>query len=172
MVIGDEFYVRFNNGEGMRRVYNADDINNEDEWCAQCGTPIALGSGEYYCCDVSDCGAVLCEYCGGGMTCNYYCPRHRGAFMDTKDPSYVYPYAFGNRNQFAFGVEIESDMSEEFVENVTNSDVIAGWDKDAHHPLLAVASPVPGHRRKCNWRHVLGVPPFFHALGVSRHNQE
>nr|DAI15414.1 MAG TPA: hypothetical protein [Caudoviricetes sp.] len=35
------------------------------------------------------------------------------------------------------------------------------------HPLPAVALPVPGRRRKCDWRHVLGVPP--HALGVSRH---
>ena len=43
----------------------------------------------------------------------------------------VYPYAFGS--QFAFGVEIEleSEPSDPFVENVTDSDIIAGWDKDA-----------------------------------------
>lgn len=44
---------------------------------------------------------VATRYCGGSMTCNYYCPRHRGAdaFMDAKEPAYVYPYAFvgGNR---------------------------------------------------------------------------
>ena len=135
VVIGDEFYVRSNNGDGMRRVYNADDFGDEDEWCAQCGTPIDTDSGEYYCCDVHDCDAVLCDYCGGGMTCNYYCPRHRGAeaFMDAKDPSYIYPYAFGNGDQFTFGIEIEleSGLSGDFMENVTNSDIIAGWDKDA-----------------------------------------
>jgi hypothetical protein len=53
--------------------------------------------------------------------------------MDAKEPSYAYPYAHRHDGQFAFGVEIEieSDMSEEFAENVANSDVIAGWDKDA-----------------------------------------
>lgn len=49
-------------------------------------------------------------------------------------PEYTYPYAFvnGNGNQFTFGVEIEleSSLSEEFVENVTGSNIIAGWDKD------------------------------------------
>lgn len=135
VAIGREFHVRFNNGDGMRRVYNVDDFDNEDEWCAQCGTPIDPDGGEYYCCDVYDCDAVLCEYCGGGMTCNHYCPRHRGAeaFSDTQEPSYTYPYAFGNGNQFTFGVEIEleSKLSDDFVENVTGSDIIAGWDKDA-----------------------------------------
>ena len=33
--------------------------------------------------------------------------------------------------------------------------------KDAHYPLLAGASPVPGRRRMMHGRHVLGVPPFF-----------
>ena len=135
VAIGDEFYVRFNNGGGMRRVYNVDDFDDEDEWCAQCGTPIDTDGGEYYCCDVFGCDAVLCENCWGGMTCDCYCPRHRGAeaFMDAKEPSYAYPYAHRHDGQFAFGVEIEieSDMSEEFAENVANSDVIAGWDKDA-----------------------------------------
>lgn len=135
VVIGNEFYVRFNDGDGMRRVYNAGDFDDEDEWCAQCGTPIDPDSGEYYCCDISGCDAVLCENCGGGMTCDYYCPRHRGAeaFMDAREPSYVYPYAFAGANQFTFGVEIEieSGLSDDFAENVANSDIIAGWDKDA-----------------------------------------
>lgn len=135
VVISREFYVRFNNGDGMRRVYSAADFENEDEWCAQCGTPIDPDGGEYYCCDAFDCDAVLCEYCGGSMTCNYYCPRHRGAetFMDAKEPSYTYPYAIGNGNQFTFGVEIEieSELSDHFAENVTGSDIIAGWNKDA-----------------------------------------
>lgn len=135
VAIGDEFYVRFNNGDGMRRVYNVDGFGDEDEWCAQCGTPIDLDSGKYYSCDVYDCYAVLCEHCGGSQAYGYYCPRHRGAeaFMDTVEPSYVYPYAFRNGNQFTFGVEIEleSELSDDFVENVTDSDIIAGWNKDA-----------------------------------------
>lgn len=134
VAISREFYARSNNGEWMRRVYNVDDFNNEDEWCAQCGTPTDPDGGEYYCCDAFGCDAVLCEYCAGSMTGDYYCPRHRGAeqFMDAKEPSYVYPYAFGNDKQFTFGVEIEleSELSDDFVENVTGSDIIAGWDKD------------------------------------------
>lgn len=104
VAIGREFYVRFNNGDGMRRVYNMCDFDNEDEWCAQCGTPIDPDGGEYYCCDAFGCDAVLCEYCGGSMTCNYYCPRHRGAeaFADAQEPAYVYPYAFGNGNRFTY----------------------------------------------------------------------
>lgn len=135
VVIGSELYVRFCDGDGMRRVYNVGDFDDEDEWCAQCGTPINPDSGEYYSCDVYDCDAVLCEYCGGSMTGDYYCPRHRGAeaFMNAKEPSYIYPYAFGNGNQFTFGVEIEleSELSDDFAENVADSDIIAGWDKDA-----------------------------------------
>jgi hypothetical protein len=135
VAFGSEFYVRFGDGGGMRRVYNVGDLDDEDEWCAQCGTPIDPDSGEYYSCDAYGCDAVLCDYCGGSMTCDYYCPRHRGAeaFLDIKEPSYVYPYAFGNGDQFTFGVEIEleSELSDDFVENVTNSDVIAGWGKDA-----------------------------------------
>lgn len=134
VAIGSELYVRFDNGDGMRRVYNVGDFDDEDEWCAQCGTPIDPDGDEYYCCDVFGCDAVLCENCGGSQAYDYYCPRHRGteAFMDTKEPSYVYPYAFGNGNQFAFGVEIEleSELSADFAEDVANSDVIAGWDKD------------------------------------------
>lgn len=135
VAFGDEFYVRFSNGDGMRRVHNVDDFDDEGEWCAQCGTPIDSNSSEYYCCDVFGCDAVLCENCGGGQVYGYYCPRHRGAeaFMDTKDPSYVYPYAFVGGNRFTFGVEIEieSELSDDFVENVANSDIIAGWDEDA-----------------------------------------
>lgn len=134
VIIGSEFYVRFINGDGMRRVHNVDDFDDEDEWCAQCGTPIDPDGGEYYCCDAFNCDAVLCEHCGNSQAYGYYCPRHRGAetFMNTKEPSYVYPYAFGNGNQFTFGVEIEleSELSDDFMENVANSDIIAGWNKD------------------------------------------
>jgi hypothetical protein len=136
VAVGNELYVRFNNGDEMRRVYNTGDFDNEEEWCSQCGTPIDPDDGDYYSCDVYDCCAVLCDYCGGSLTCDgYYCPQHRGAeaFMDSKEPSYVYPYAFGDGDQFTFGVEIEleSELSDDFVENVTDSSVIAGWDKDA-----------------------------------------
>lgn len=48
-----------------------------------------------------------------------------GAFEDGKEPSY--PYAFGDGSQFTFEIE----LSDDFVENVTDSAVIAGWDKDA-----------------------------------------
>lgn len=134
VAIGDEFYVRFNNGGGMRRIYNADDFDDEDEWCAQCGTPIDPDSSEYYSCNVYDCDAVLCDYCVGSMTCDYYCPRHRGneLLTDSMEPEYTYPYTFVGGNRFTFGVEIEieSDLSDDFAENVTNSDVIAGWNKD------------------------------------------
>lgn len=136
VAIGSELYVSFSDGDEMRRVNNVGDFDNEDEWCAQCGTPIDPGGGEYYCCDVFDCDAVLCDDCGGSMTCgSCYCPRHRGSetFMNDKEAEYIYPYAFGDGNQFTFGVEIEleSDLNEGFVENVTDSDIIAGWDKDA-----------------------------------------
>lgn len=137
VAFGDEFYVRFRDGEGMRRVYNVDDFNDEGEWCAQCGTPINQDGGEYYCCDAFGCDAVLCENCGGSMTLvgNYYCPAHRGneLLTDSMEPEYTYPYAFVGGNQFTFGVEIEleSELSDDFAENVTNSDIIAGWDKDA-----------------------------------------
>ena len=98
--------------------------------------PIDTDNGDYYSCDVWDCEAVLCDDCGCDLTCDgYYCPQHRGSetLMDSKESEYVYPYAFGDGDQFTFGVEIEleSSLSEEFVENVTNSDIIAGWDKDA-----------------------------------------
>lgn len=135
VAIGTEFYVRFNDGDSMRRVYNMCDYDHEDEWCAQCGTPIDPDGGGYYSCDVFGCDAVLCENCGGGVTCNYYCPRHcgNGLLTDNKEPEYTYPYTFGGGRQFTFGVEIEieSELSDDFVENVTSSDVIAGWNYDA-----------------------------------------
>lgn len=45
VAIGSEFYVRFRDGEGMRRIYNVGDFDDEDEWCAQCGTPIDPDGG-------------------------------------------------------------------------------------------------------------------------------
>lgn len=65
-------------------------FNNEDEWCAQCGTPIDPDSGDHYSCDVFDCDAVLCDDCGSSLTCDgYYCPQHRRAkaFTDSKEPT-------------------------------------------------------------------------------------
>lgn len=132
VAIGDEFYVRSQDGN-MRRVDSASEFECESEWCSYCGTPIDADSSEYYSCDVFDCDAVLCENCGGcGNGC--YCPRHRSneMFSDGKDCEYAYPYAHGHDGQFTFGVEIEleSELDADFVENVTNSDIIAGWDKD------------------------------------------
>ena len=132
VAIGDDFYVRLQDGN-MRRVDSAADFEDESEWCAQCGTPIDTDSSEYYSCDVFECDAVLCENCGGYGN-NYYCPRHRinAMFSEGKDCEYTYPYERGHDGQFAFGVEIEieSELDADFVENVTNSDLIAGWDKD------------------------------------------
>lgn len=134
VAIGREFYVRFGNGDEMRRVYDVGDFDNEDEWCAQCGTPIDQDGSEYYSCDVYGCDAVLCGSCGD-IRGDYYCPRHRGnePLTDSMAPEYTYPYASRGGHQFTFGVEIEieSELSDDFVENVTNSDIIAGWDKDA-----------------------------------------
>lgn len=135
VAIGDEFYVRFDNGDGMRRVCYAGDFDNEGEWCAQCGTPIDMDGDGYYSCDVFDCDAVLCDNCGGSLDCDgYYCPQHRGSetLIGGKEAEYTYPYAFGDGNQFTYGVEIEleSDLPADFVEDVTGSDVIAGWGKD------------------------------------------
>lgn len=131
--IGDKFYVLFENGE-MRHVDHVGDFDDEGEWCAQCGTPIDPYENEYYCCDVFDCDAVLCENCGGNMTGDYYCPRHSGynILRDFKEPKYVYPYAFGDGNQFTYGVEIEieSELSADFANGVTRSGLIAGWDND------------------------------------------
>ena len=134
VAIGGEFYVRFSDGDEMRRVHNVGDFENEDEWCAQCGTPIDQDNGDYYSCEAYMCDAVLCGDCGDVRDDNY-CPRHRGneLLTDSMAPEYTYPYAFVGGHQFTFGVEIEieSELSDDFVENVTGSDIIAGWDKDA-----------------------------------------
>lgn len=134
VAIGDEFYVRFDNGE-MRHVHNLADFDNEDEWCAQCGTPIDLDSSEYYSCDVDECDAVLCESCGNSQECDgYYCPRHigNGTLLGCKECECVYPYAFVTADQFTFGVEIEleSELSEDFADTVAVSELIAGYDHD------------------------------------------
>lgn len=132
-VAGEDFYVRLNNGK-MRYVDSADDFDDEAAWCAQCGVPVDVDSGDYYICDADDCDAVPCKYCGGDMLGDYYCPRHRGydVLKYVKEPEYVYPYAFGDGDQFTFGVEIEieSELSEEFAEGVKESDLVAGWDSD------------------------------------------
>lgn len=132
VAIGDEFYVR-QDGDGMRRVYSAADFDDEEEWCAQCGAPIDTDGGESYSCDVYGCDAVTCGNCWDIR--GNYCPRHRRneLLTDSKEPEYTYPYAFGGDNRFTFGVEIEieSELSDDFVEKVTSSDIIAGWNKDA-----------------------------------------
>lgn len=177
VAIGDEFYVRFGNGDGMRRVCDARDFEDEDYWCAQCGTPIDTDSGEYYSCGVYDCCAILCEHCGGSLTCDgYYCPRHRGAeaFMDSKEPSYIYPYAFGDGNQFTFGVEIEleSDLSDDFVESVADSEVIAGWDKDAslEHNGVELQSNILDMSKLPDLKRIVeGIPEYGENAGGHIH---
>lgn len=132
VAIGDEFYVRLQNGE-MRRVDSAADFEDESEWCSYCGTPIDAESCEYYSCDVFDCDAVLCGDCGGCGN-NYYCPRHggNGTLLECKECEYVYPYAFITGDQFTFGVEVEleSEVSEDFADTVAVSELIAGYDHD------------------------------------------
>ena len=136
VAIGDEFYVR-QDGDGMRRVYNVGDYDDQCEWCAQCGTPIDPDGCDYYDCDASDCNAVLCESCRlDGLACGgCYCPRHRvhGLLAAGKGDEYTYPYTHRHDTQFTFGVEIEieSELSDEFVKNVVDSDIVAGWGKDA-----------------------------------------
>lgn len=133
VAIGSDFYVRFRNGE-LRHVDTATDFDYESEWCAQCGTPIDSAGCDHYSRDNYSCDAVLCEYCGGSGNA-YYCPRHRvnEMFATGKDDEYTYPYTFVGGSRFTFGVEIEleSKLSDDFVENVIDSDIIAGWDKDA-----------------------------------------
>lgn len=177
VAIGSELYVRFGDGGGMRRVHNVGDFDNEDEWCAQCGTPIDTDGDEYYCCDAFDCDAVLCDDCGGIMTCDgYYCPRHRGSgtLMDGKEAEYIYPYAFGDGNQFTFGVEIEieSDMSEEFAENVTDSDIIAGWNKDSslEHNGVELQSNILDMSKLPALKHIIeGIPEYGENAGGHIH---
>ena len=128
VAIGNELYIRQDENT-MRRIYNISDFDDETAWCAQCGTPLDPDESDYHTCDVYDCDAILCENCGD------YCPRHRGnkLLTDRKTPEYTYPYARKRGHQFTFGVEIEieSTLSDDFVENVTKSPIIAGWDKDA-----------------------------------------
>ena len=133
VAMGDDFYVRFPNGE-MRYVEYDSEFDDETAWCAQCGTPIDSAGSEYYCCDYDYCDAVLCEDCGGSGN-GYYCPSHRvcGMLSTAKEPEYTYPYDRGHGGQFTFGVEIEieSELDDDFVEKVENSDLIAGWSQDA-----------------------------------------
>lgn len=113
VAIGGEFYVRFDNGE-MRHVRNLADFDDEDEWCAQCGTPIDSDSSEYYSCDVYECDAVLCENCGDSQACDgYYCPRHLGnwTLLECKEDGYIYPYACDSRNMVDAWVESGYDGS-------------------------------------------------------------
>ena len=132
VAIGDEFYIRTNDGE-MRRVYDDTDFEDEIAWCAQCGTPLDPSSA-YYNCEAYGCDAIICEACEGTSEGDCYCPRHRsnGLLGSPTEAEYTYPYAFGDGDQFAFGVEveIESELDTDFAENVSQSTLIAGWDND------------------------------------------
>lgn len=132
VAIGDEFYVRTNDGE-IRRVYDDTDFEDETAWCAQCGTPLNPSS-TWYDCDAYGCDAILCEECEGRPEVGCYCPRHRGNAMllAPKETEYTYPYASKNGDQFTFGVEVEmeSELDTDFAVDITDSDLIAGWDND------------------------------------------
>lgn len=132
VAIGDEFYIRTNDGE-MRRVYDDTDFEDETAWCAQCGTPLNPSS-TWYDCDAYGCDAILCEECEGRPEVGCYCPRHRGSAMllTSKETEYTYPYASENGDQFTFGVEVEmeSELDTDFAVDITDSDLIAGWDND------------------------------------------
>ena len=132
VAIGDEFYIRTQDGE-MRRVYDDTDFENEEAWCAQCGTPLDPSS-TYYDCEAYGCDAILCEECEGRPEVGCYCPRHRGNAMllTSKETEYTYPYASENGDQFTFGVEVEmeSELDADFAVDITDSDLIAGWDND------------------------------------------
>lgn len=132
VAIGDEFYIRTQDGE-MRRVYDGTDFEDETAWCAQCGTPLDPSSA-YYDCDAFGCDAILCEQCEGSSDGGCYCPRHRGNGMlgSSKEAEYTYPYTFGDGHQFTFGVEVEleSELDTDFVADITDSNLIAGWDCD------------------------------------------
>lgn len=130
--VNNELYIRADNG--MRRVHSQDQFDMEGEWCAQCGTPIDLDHGEYYTCDAYDCWAALCEQCGDNQAGDgHYCPKHQETFTDTKQARYDYPYEYGDGNQFTYGIEIEleSALSDDFIQTVATSDIIAGWTRDA-----------------------------------------
>lgn len=132
VAIGDEFYIRTNDGE-MRRVYDDTDFEDKTAWCAQCGTPLNPSS-TWYDCDAYGCDAILCEECEGRLEVGCYCPRHRGNAMllTSRETEYIYPYAFGNGDQFTFGVEVEmeSELDTDFAVDITDSDLIAGWGND------------------------------------------
>lgn len=132
-VIGSEFYVRFNSGDGMRHVDHESDFDCEYEWCAYCGTPIDPDGCDYYGCDHYGCDAVLCDDCSGSGD-GYYCPQHNVCemFQTSKEPDYTSPYEHGHSGQFTFGVEIEieSELNFDFEEIVEHSDLIAGWNHD------------------------------------------
>jgi hypothetical protein len=171
--IGADFYVRFENGE-MRHVDCVGDFDDEAAWCAQCGVPVDIDGGEYYCCDADGCGAVLCDCCGGSI--NYYCPRHRldGMFQDGREPEYIYPYAFGDGNQFTFGVEIEleSELSEDFVENVADSELIAGWENDQSLDSCGVElqTNILDMSKLSDLRHLIdGIPEYGENAGGHIH---
>lgn len=133
VAIGDEFYTRTQNGE-MRRVYDDTDFEDETAWCAQCGTPLD-SSSVYYDCDTYGCDAILCETCEGSSDGGCYCPLHRGngMLLASKDARYTHPYAFGDGDQFTFGVEVEikSELDTDFATDIIDSDLIAGWDNDS-----------------------------------------
>lgn len=132
VAIGDEFYIRTQDGE-MRRVYDDTDFEDETAWCVQCGTPLDPSSA-YYDCDAYGCDAILCEECEGSSDDGCYCPRHRGngMLLASKEAEYTYPYAFGDGDQFTFGVEVEmeSELDADFAKDIASSDLIAGWDND------------------------------------------
>lgn len=133
VAMGNDFYVQSPYGE-MRYVEHDYEFDDETAWCSQCGTPVDSAESEYYCCDYDFCDAVLCEDCGGsGNGC--YCPTHSlcKVFATVKEPEYKYPYDHGRDGQFTFGVEIEieSELDDDFLEEVTNSCIIAGWNHDS-----------------------------------------
>lgn len=132
VAIGDEFYIHTNDSE-MRRVYDDTDFENKTAWCAQCGTPLNPSS-TWYDCDAYGCDAILCEECEGRLEAGCYCPRHRGTAMlaTSKETEYTYPYASKNGDQFTFGIEIEteSELDTDFAVDITESDLITGWDHD------------------------------------------
>lgn len=132
VAMGDDFYVRFTNGD-MRYVEYDSEFDDETAWCAQCGVPIDSAGSDCYSCDVYGCDAVLCEDCVGAGN-DYCCPRHRGneLFSESKECEYIHPYSSEHVNQFSFGVEveIESELDVDFVQTVKDSDLIAGWDND------------------------------------------
>lgn len=133
VAIGDEFYIRTQDGE-MRRVYDDTDFEDETAWCAQCGTPIDPSS-VYYDCEAYGCDAIICETCEGTSEGDrYYCPRHRDdeLLRSPTEAEYTYPYAFGDGGQFTLGVEIEmeSELDTDFAKDIAESNLIAGWDSD------------------------------------------